>query len=216
MGLVSINIYRRHAANVVPCDQESHATVRFQPRTAYPNGLILLEIDHGLGIGRATCSSSNAHSAMPMSPLSWSERAAMPFSSRIRADTRARSWTRSSERFRLYRHSHVKASHLIAVPSLPGSGLWKMGSERVVGFATQVHLGKKAPSKTPTSAFGATCLAPQIWQLFHSATFYTSRTISTISRANVLDTGRQPRCLQRICRKAADPISSKAGMMHLG
>lgn len=52
----------------------------------------------------AAKASSNAHSAMPMSPLSSSARAATPFSSRIRADTRAPSWTRSSELFRFYRH----------------------------------------------------------------------------------------------------------------
>ena len=64
MGLVSISIYLRHAENVVQCAPGSRATVRFQPRTAYPNGLILLEIDHGLAIGRATSSSSIAHSGM--------------------------------------------------------------------------------------------------------------------------------------------------------
>jgi hypothetical protein len=194
----------------------SHAMVGFQPRIAYPNGPILWGIDHSLGIGWATSSSSNAHLAMPMSPLSWSARAAIPFSSRIRADTRARSWTRSSELFRLYRHSRVKASHLIVVPSLQGSGLWKKGSVHTGDFATQVRLGKKGQSRTPTSAFDATCLAPQIWQLFRNATSSISRTISMISRANVSDTGRQVRCLSRICRKAADPLSSKAGMMHLG
>ncbi len=53
MPLVSISIYWKHAANVVHCAPGSHGTVRFQPRTAYPNGLILLEIDRSLGIGRA-------------------------------------------------------------------------------------------------------------------------------------------------------------------
>lgn len=169
--------------------------VRFQPRIEYPNGLILLVIDRSLGIGRATSSSSNGHSAMRMSLPSWSARAAIPFSSRIRADTRAQSWTRSSERFLLYRPSPVKASHLIAVPSLPGSGLWKKGSVRAVGSATQVRLGKKGPSRTPTSAFDASCQAPQIWQLCHNATFSASRAISTINRANASDTRRRPRCL---------------------
>jgi IS30 family transposase len=45
MGLVSISIYLRHAENVVQCAPGSRVTVRFQPRTAYPNGPILLEID---------------------------------------------------------------------------------------------------------------------------------------------------------------------------
>lgn len=198
MALVSINIYRTHAVNVVQCAPGSHATVRFQPRTAYPNGLILLEIDRSLGIGRATSSSSSAHSAMPMSPLSWSARAAIPFSSRIRADTHARSGTRSSERFRLCRHSRVKASHLIEGPSSPASGLWKMGSVRAVGSATRVRPGRKAQSRTPTGAFDATCLAPQIWQSSHNATFSTSRAISTINRANASDTRRRLKCLSVI------------------
>jgi hypothetical protein len=76
MGLVSISIYRRHAANVVQCAPGSRATVRFQPRTAYPNGLILLEIDHGLGIGRATSSSSNAHLLRDAGALSQASRRA--------------------------------------------------------------------------------------------------------------------------------------------
>ncbi len=48
-----------------------------------------LEIDRSLDIGRETSSSLNAHSAMPMSPRSWSARAATPFLSRTRAGTRA-------------------------------------------------------------------------------------------------------------------------------
>ena len=186
------------------------------PPRARSNGLILLEIDHGLGIGRATSSSSNAHSGTPMSRPSWSVKAAIPFSSRIQAGIRAQSWTRSSERFHLCRRSRVKASHLIEGPSLPGLGPWKMGSVHAVGFATQVRLGKKGQSRTPTSAFDATCLAPQICQLFHNATFSTSRAISTINRANASDTRRRPRCLWRICTKIGDPLSCKTGMMHLG
>lgn len=62
--------------------------VHFTPPTVYPKGLILLDIDYGLGIGRATCSSSNGHSAKPTSPLSWSVRAAIPPSSRTRAGSR--------------------------------------------------------------------------------------------------------------------------------
>ncbi|MGZ2486453.1 hypothetical protein ACVITL_005038 [Rhizobium pisi] len=132
--------------------------------------LISLEIDRSLGIGRATSSSLNVHSDMPMSRPSWSAEAAIPFSSRIRAGTHAGSWTRSSEHFLLYRRSCVKASHLIAVPSLPDSGLWKKGSARVAGSATRVHRGKKGQSRTPTSAFAVSCQALRIWQPCHNTT----------------------------------------------
>ncbi|MDH6294970.1 hypothetical protein M2315_001416 [Agrobacterium fabrum] len=196
----------RLAANVAQCVRGSRATVRFPLPTEYPKGLISLEIDRSLDIGRETSSSLNAHSAMPMSPRSWSARAATPFLSRTRAGTRGQSWIRSSERFRCCRHSRVRASHLIGAPSLPGSGLWRKGSVRAAGFATQARLGKKGPSRIPTSEFDASCQAAQTWQSCHSATFSASRVISTINRANALDTGRRPRCSWLICKKEGDPL----------
>ncbi|MGZ2408893.1 IS30 family transposase [Rhizobium ruizarguesonis] len=75
---------------------------------------------------------------------------------------------------------------------------------------------QKGPSRTPTSAFDASCQAPQIWQLCRNATFSTSRVMSTINRANASDTGRRPRCLWRICTKIGDPLLCKTGVMHLG
>jgi hypothetical protein len=145
-------------------------------------------IDRGLGIGRETFSSSNAHSAMPMSPRLWSARAATPFLSRTPAGTRGQLWTRSSEPFRLCRRSRVRASHLVGVPNLPGSGLWKTGLVRGAGFAIKVRRGKKGQSRTQTSAFDATCPAPQISRPCRNATLSSSRATSMISRANASDT----------------------------
>jgi hypothetical protein len=216
MVSASISISRKRVANVVHYAPGSRATVRFRLRIVYLNVLILLEIDHGSGIGRATSSSSNVHSAMQMSPRLWSARAATPFSSRTRAGTRGQSWTRSSERFRLCRRSRVRASHLIGVPSLPGSGLWKTGLVRGAGFATQVRRGKKGRLRTQTSAFDATCPAPQISRACRSATFSSSHATSMISRANALDTGRRPRHSWHICRMGRDPLPCKTGAMHLG
>ena len=68
-SLVFISICLRPAANVVQCVPGSRGTALFPPLTGYPKGLTSLEIDRGLAIGREISSSSNAHSAMPMSPL---------------------------------------------------------------------------------------------------------------------------------------------------
>lgn len=90
--------------------------------------------------------------------------------------------------FRLCRRSRVRASHLIGAPSLPGSGLWKTGLVRRAGSATQVHRGKKGRSRTQTSAFDATCPAPQISRPCPNATFSSSHATSTINRVNASDT----------------------------
>ncbi len=152
---VSITICRKHAANVGHCGQESLATEHSRPAIAYRKGLISLETDRGLGTGRVTLSSSSDRLAMPMSRPSSSARAAIPFSSKTRAGIRDRSWTRSCGHSPACPPSHDRASRLIAAQSSRHSGLWKTVSARGAGSAIQARPGRKAPSKTLTSASAA-------------------------------------------------------------
>lgn len=92
---------------------------------------------------------------------------------------RARSWTRSCVRSRPCPHSRARVLPSIAARSLLHSGLWRMELAHEAGSAIQARPGKKGPSRIPTSEFDASCQAAQTWQSCHSATFSTSRVIST-------------------------------------
>ncbi len=72
---------------------------------------------------------------------------------------------------------HARASPLTAAPSLPASGLWKMASAHAVGSAIPARRGKKVRSKTPTSAFAASCQATQIWPKCRNRRWFNSLTI---------------------------------------
>lgn len=100
------------------------------------------------GHWEAISRSSGGSSGKPMSPCSWSARAATQCGSERQSPRTADESTGSSMPSRLYRPLPGRASPSTAVPGFAASRLWKMGSAPGAGSAARTHRGRKAWSRT--------------------------------------------------------------------
>lgn len=101
-----------------------------------------------------------------------------------------------------------RASPSTVVPSFAVSRLWKMDSAPGAGFAIRIHRGRKARSRTPTSASVALCRAIRTCPPSASRNWSPSPTISIHCPGSALVTARPPRSSWPICAIAGNPLPS--------